>query len=399
MSKKTEHINFYLIGIGNQSVPLLDKDMLDLIAKSTIFSGGKRHYDLVKQILPKQHQWIEISGKMNVLVDAYKRVNSSVIVFASGDPFFYGFGNTLKRLLPDSTMKVFPYFNSIQRLCHKTQTNYNNLQVVSVHGRTWSDLDTALISGRDLIGVLTDQKKTPAKIAKRMLQYGFNNYQIIIGEELDGTYEKIESLALNTCTVKEHKPLNCVLLQKTKAINKHFGIPDNEFVPLLGRPKMITKMPIRLSTIQALDLSNANVFWDIGACTGSVAIEAKRHYPGLSVIAFEKREECGAIIQQNKERFSAPGIQIEIADFFNLDLESFPIPDSIFIGGHGNRLAEMIVKINVLAPKAIIITNAVQESTSLTFITELKKLDYKINSTIIQVNNHNKIVIHKAYQY
>jgi len=375
------------------------EDVLELIAEHTFFSGGKRHYELVKNLLPEQHQWIEISGKMELLVEKYKTVNSSVVVFASGDPFFYGFGNTLKRLLPDSTMKTWPYFNSIQRLCHKTQTNYNALKAVSVHGRTWNELDEALISGGSLIGVLTDNKKTPAKIAERLLQYGFGNYQIIVGEELDGEQERIEHLDLNSCIGKENNVLNCVLLHKTKAVNKHFGIPDHEFIPLSGRPKMITKMAIRLSTIQALDLSNANVFWDIGACTGSVAIEAKRHYPNLSVVAFEKREECGEIIQQNKERFSAPGIQIEIADFFELDLDNYPIPDSIFIGGHGNRLAEMIAQITVIAPKATIVTNAVQESTSKTFITELEKLNYKIDNIIIKVDNHNEIIIHKADKY
>jgi precorrin-6Y C5,15-methyltransferase (decarboxylating) len=399
LNKTTEHTNFYLIGIGNQPSPLIGEDVLTLIADHTIFSGGKRHYELVKKLLPEQHQWIEISGKMELLIEQYKTANSSVVVFASGDPFFYGFGNTLKRLLPDSTMKAFSYFNSIQRLCHKTQMNYNALQAVSVHGRTWSELDAALIGGGDLIGVLTDNKKTPAKIANRLLQYGFDNYQITVGEELDGTQEKIESLDLSSCTVKKHQPLNCVLLQKTKAVNKHFGIPDHEFIPLLGRPKMITKMPIRLSTIHALDLNRAIAFWDVGSCTGSVAIEAKRHYPNLSIVAFEKREECGGIIQRNKERFSTPGIQIEIADFFELELENYPVPDSIFIGGHGNRLEDMIAKISVLAPNAIIVTNAVQESTSTTFKAVLEKLNYKIDNTTIKIDDHNEIIIHKAHKY
>ena len=214
MKQNHKHIDFYLIGISNHPTPKWSDDVLTLIKKSTVFSGGKRHYELVKTYLPQNHKWIEISGKMDALIQQYKTIDVSIVVFASGDPFFYGFGNTLQRLLPKTELKAFPYFNSIQLLCHKTQTNYNNLTAVSVHGRDWSVLDEALINRNELIGVLTDNKKTPAVIAKRMLQYGFDNYTITIGESLDSVSEHIEQLDLSDCTAKTHNKLNCVLLKQ-----------------------------------------------------------------------------------------------------------------------------------------------------------------------------------------
>ena len=120
----------------------------------------------------------------------------------------------MQRLLPNAELQAFPYFNSIQLLCHKTQTNYNQLKTVSVHGRDWSALDEVLINRNTLIGVLTDNKKTPSEIAKRMLQYGFDNYTITIGEALDGQQEHIEQLSLIDCIQKEHQKLNCVLLRQ-----------------------------------------------------------------------------------------------------------------------------------------------------------------------------------------
>ena len=179
MTKTAKHIDFYLIGISNHPTPVWNKDVLQLIKESVVFSGGKRHYQLVQSFLPKTHRWIEISGKMDALIEQYKTIDTSIVVFASGDPFFYGFGNTLQRLLPNAELQAFPYFNSIQLLCHKTQTNYNQLKTVSVHGRDWSALNEALINRNTLIGVLTDNKKTPSEIAKRMLQYGFDNYTIM----------------------------------------------------------------------------------------------------------------------------------------------------------------------------------------------------------------------------
>ena len=393
-----EHIDFYLIGISNHSSQQMKDEVLTLINKATIFSGGKRHYKLVKSYLPVHHVWIEISGKMQDLIEQYNAYNDTILVFTSGDPFFYGFGNTLQRFLPDAKLHAIPYFNSLQLLCHKTQTNYNTLKTVSIHGRDWSALDQALIQRYDLIGVLTDNKKTPKEIAKRMLQYGFDNYSIIIGESLDGDEEHIAQLDLVTCTHKSHDQLNCVLLKQIAPKNKFFGIPDAFFIPLRNRANMITKMPIRLGTISALELQNKSVFWDIGSCTGSVAIEAKQHFPHLKIIAFEKREECGDIIQQNTERFSTPGIDIIIDDFFNLNLKEFPIPDVIFIGGHGGRLQELIHLTHQLNPRVRIVTNAVKESSTQIFKEELTKLNYTIITSNIQVNEHNKISIHSAEQ-
>ena len=384
------------MGISNHPTPKWSDDVLTLIDKSTVFSGGKRHYELVQSYLPKNHKWIEISGKMEALIQQYKTIDVSIVVFASGDPFFYGFGNTLQRLMPKAELKAFPYFNSIQLLCHKTQTNYNNLIFISVHGRDWSALDEALINRNELIGVLTDTKKTPAVIAERMLQYGFDNYTITVGESLDGDSEYIEQLGLLDCTTKTHNKLNCVLLKQIAPKEKHFGIPDTAFIHLENRANMITKMPIRLTTISALALQNKQVFWDIGACTGSVAIEAKQQFPHLKIVAFEKRTECGTIIQQNTERFSTPGIEIVIDDFFNLNLSNYPVPDVVFIGGHGGRLKELIQTVYQLNPTVRFVTNAVRETSTAVFTEELTALNYTLSTNTIQLNEHNTISIHTA---
>ena len=127
-----------------------------------------------------------------------------------------------------------------------------------------------------------------------------------------------------------------------------------------GRKKMITKMPIRLLTLQALDLPIHHVFWDIGFCTGSVSIEARLLFPHLQICAFEIRPECEAIIQENARRFGALGIDIHICDFIETDITSLPRPDAVFIGGHGGRLKDIMAKVlSVLTDDGIIVFNSV----------------------------------------
>lgn len=75
---------------------------------------------------------------------------------------------------------------------------------------------------------------------------------------------------------------NCVLLMKAPncALQRPaLGIPDTKFILLNDRTKMITKAPIRVIDLSLLELHNSRYFWDIGACTGSVSIEARRQYP------------------------------------------------------------------------------------------------------------------------
>jgi precorrin-6Y C5,15-methyltransferase (decarboxylating) len=120
-------------------------------------------------------------------------------------------------------------------------------------------------------------------------------------------------------------------------------------------------MPIRLLTLQTLDLPNRKVLWDIGACTGSVSIEARLLFPHLQIEAFEIRPECEAIISENARKFGAPGINVHIGDFLETDISVLPRPDAVFIGGHGGKLKEIMVKVlTVLTPKGCIVMNSVK---------------------------------------
>lgn len=96
---------------------------------------------------------------------------------------------------------------------------------------------------------------------------------------------------------------------------------------------MITKMPVRLCSLHALDLATKTVLWDIGFCTGSLSIEAKLRFPHLAVHAFEKRAECMQIMESNQQKLGAPGITSYIGDFFEEDLSQPAPPDAVFVGG------------------------------------------------------------------
>ncbi|NQX85847.1 MAG: precorrin-6y C5,15-methyltransferase (decarboxylating) subunit CbiE [Flavobacteriaceae bacterium] len=320
------------------------------------------------------------------------------MIFASGNPLFYGFSNTLQNKYPNAVIYNEPHFSSIQLLANKTNTNSNELMSVSVHGRTWKALDVALIQQKSLIGVLTDAEKNPKTIAERLLEYGFTNYKISIGEDLEGEHEKVQTLTLSEALYQEYHKLNCVLLHKTEQRKLHFGIQDGHFKGLPGRPNMITKMPIRLTTLHLLEILNAKVFWDIGFCTGSITIEAKLKNPNLEVVAFEKRKECEEILYQNQKIFGVPGIHGVIGDFFEQEIEIYNQPDTVFIGGHGGRLEELLTKVNeVITPNAIIVMNTVKETSNKIFKESCKILGWELVEEInLTLDLNNPICLLKA---
>lgn len=351
-------MKFYVIGISDAPRPYLPPEVIKLICQGRIFSGGKRHYGLVAPYLPEGAKWIDITTPLDAVFEQY---HDEVIVFASGDPLFFGYANTIKRRMPDAEIILFPSFNSLQLLAHRLVMPYNDMRIVSLTGRPWPEFDKALIERAGKIGVLTDHEHTPANIASRMLEYGYNGYQMHVGEHLGNPQEeRISTMSLEDAAEREFDYPNCLILVGNDPRPRYFGIPDSEFDLLNGREKMITKSPIRLLSLQAMELPPKSVLWDIGFCTGSVSIEARLRFPHLHVEAFEVRPECETLMQDNSRRFGAPGINYHIGDFLEMDIENLPRPDAVFIGGHGGHLKEIMARVlAVLADDGCIVMNSV----------------------------------------
>ena len=399
-------MKFIVIGITDNPKPCFPPEVMEIIRRGKVFSGGKRHHEIVSPLLPTDSQWIDITAPLDSVFEQY---HDEVVVFASGDPLFFGFANTIKRRMPDAEIVVFPTFNSLQILAHRLLMPYHDMRIVSLTGRPWPEFDKALIERAEKIGVLTDKEHTPTAIAQRMLEYGYTNYTIYVGEHLGNpSLEKVTTLTLEEAAKTEFAMPNCLILNSSDSCSKKetwFGIPDNEFTLLDGREKMITKMPIRLLTLQALDLPKRHVFWDIGFCTGSVSIEARLQFPHLHIEAFEIRPECEAIIQENACRFGAPGINIHMGDFLEADISVLPRPDAVFIGGHGGQLKNIMTKVlTVLADGGCIVMNSVKAPKVLTDSHQLwdeacQELGLQQEPPMrIVINEHHPIEILKAHR-
>ena len=386
--------------MNDEQSPLFTPEVQGLIAQHRIFSGGRRHRELVAALLPADAVWIDIVVPLTEVYHQYQELNEPVLVFASGDPLFFGYTTTLMREFPGLVSQTFPSFSSLQMLAHSLRLPYHDMRVVSLTGRPWHELDRALIERAAKVGILTDRKNTPARIAQRMLDYGYSNYQMHIGVRLGGSREEVYSLPLTEVVAQEFEHPNCLIIEDTKPTHyaAPIGLHELDFFPLNGRVKMITKMPVRLVSLSLLELEHRRSFWDVGFCTGSVSIEAKLRYPHLVVTSFEVRPEGKELMEINTRRFHAPGIDYHIGDFLSQDLDALPRPEAAFIGGHGGRLIEFVERLTTLMGEdGVLVFNSVSSETLDLFREAIKRVGWHISyETLLTVDEHNPITILQA---
>lgn len=389
---------FTVIGITDSREPELSSVAREAIRAGKVFSGGKRHHEIVREMLPAGHEWIDVTVPLEDVFEKYAGCEE-LTVFASGDPLFYGFGGTLQRRFPEAEIEIIPAFNSLQMLAHALVLPYQDMTCVSLTGRDWDNFDSALIKGLPIIGVLTDRRHTPAAIARRMVDYGYDNYSCCVGENMGNEEtQRASRMSLEEMGGKEFAMPNCVILIRIEKRERPFGIPDAMFAHLPGRERMITKMPIRLMSLSMLDLRNRREMWDVGFCTGSVSIEAKLQFPDLHITAFERREESHELFEINTHRLGTPDIECVIGDFFEADLTVCPHPDAVFIGGHGGRLNEMVERISkVLRPGGVVVFNSVSDESCVAFEDAVNSCGMSVTARHrVALDDYNPIVILRA---
>lgn len=391
-------MKFIVIGIDDDGRWMFAKEVSKILRNHWIYAGGLRHHELVKGRLPEGSRWIEVKSPLEKTFEQFAGLDE-IVIFASGDPLFYGLAGSIRRRWPEVEVEVYPYFSSLQMLARQVVMPYENLRMVSLTGRAWHEFDRALIERCAEIGVLTDRRHTPATIAQRMLDYGFSNYTMYVGEQMGNAEERVRELTLEEAAGMTFVRPNCLILRLTERRERPFGVEDGQLAGLEGRPNMVTKMPVRLLDLSFLELRGKRRLWDIGFCTGAVSVEAKLQFPHIRVTAFEQREECEALIAENARRFGVPGIEVMMGDFLAAELENLEMPDAVFIGGHGGRLSEMM---EVLAAEmksgGVVVFNAVSEESLALFRESAAKCGFREGRVCrVVVDEHNPVTVVSAY--
>lgn len=81
---------FYVIGLDDNMKQYFPPEVLEIISSHRVFSGGVRHHEIVRSLLPEKADWIDIKVPLDEVFDRYRSYDGreSIVVFASGDPLF-----------------------------------------------------------------------------------------------------------------------------------------------------------------------------------------------------------------------------------------------------------------------------------------------------------------------
>lgn len=372
-----------IVGIGMGPEDLTARQ-LEVINQADILVGGKRLLDHFKQSRArKKNIGKDIEGIVDFVRQEMKK--SNIVVLASGDPMFFGIGRRLVNAVGDRYARVYPNISSLSAAFARIKEPWDDARVISLHGRKNETQLFRALEEENKIAVLTDPKNNPAWLAGRLLKNQFINYQMCVLETLGSESEKIGWYTLAEAAETTFSDPNMVILKRSP------GDSGEKRLPMIGAPdswydherRLITKSEIRAITLSKLRLSTNQVLWDLGAGSGSVAVEAGLIIKKGKIIAVEKKPERAAQIKNNQQKFGVGNLMVLQAELPQ-GLDKLPGPDRVFIGGGGSQLKSIITAAaRYLKPEGIIVVNTVLIPNAETARATLKDLDF--NTEIIQV--------------
>ncbi len=125
----------------------------------------------------------------------------------------------------------------------------------------------------------------------------------------------------------------------------------------------VTRQEVRAVALSKARLAPAGVIYDVGAGSGSIAIEAALLAPLASVFAIERDPERADLCRQNARRFGAGNVTV-ITGTAPEELQGLPDPDRVFIGGSGGNITDILADITKrLRPGGRVVVMAVTVET------------------------------------
>jgi precorrin-6Y C5,15-methyltransferase (decarboxylating) len=319
-----------VVGIGADGWEGLGEPARAAVLAADLLVGGERQLALVPDAPAERRGW---PSPLTALVDELVETDGrAVCVLASGDPMLHGVGATFARRLAPGRLRVIPHASAHALACARLGWPASEVELISAVARPAEVIAPALQPGRRLVAYVGDRTGAAA-VARVACERGYGPSRLVVLEELGGPGERIEESTAREWGDRAAAPLHTVALEAR-------GDPG---APLLGRTPglrddayehdgQITKRHVRAVTLAALVPVPGQLLWDVGAGSGSIAIEWLRAAPGARAIAIERDAERAERIGRNALRLGVPALEI-VAGTAPGALDGLDAPDAIFIGG------------------------------------------------------------------
>ena len=340
-------------GAGCGSKMLYTEEFKDAIRKADLVLTSLK--DISELILLNENvKTVSVTDTIEYIRENEDR-NVNLCVCASGDTGFYSIARIIKKSVKGTGELTFlPAVGSLSYFCAKIGMGYENMKLVSLHGRDKSIVP--YVCYNEYVFALTGGKVKVQDLAVQLVRAGFGDeLTLYIGENLSLDGERIVTGTPGEIASMEFSDLAVVVIHNPNYVNRHRTLRDSDFL----RAKVpMTKESVRTLAVSELDIVPEDVVWDIGAGTGSVTCALCYKACESTVYALEKNPYACELIEKNAAHTGARNVKVACGTAPD-DLAGFPSPDKVFIGGSSGRMDEILDLILKANPKAVICATAV----------------------------------------
>jgi precorrin-6Y C5,15-methyltransferase (decarboxylating) len=381
-----QHRHIDVVGMG-LSPDDLTAGHRRIIERADTLIGGRR----LLGFFPDSPAEKKVIGKdIEAVVACIRRRlgRKTIVVLASGDPLFFGIGAKLVEAFGPDRVTIHPNISSVAAAFARIKEPWGGVRVLSLHGRKNESELLRALAEEDCVAVLTDPARNPAWLSRLVLQKLGGGFRLAVMEALGTASERHGWYPLTEAAAKEFREPNIALLKRevggsTGRRPLCLGTPDAEFEHHGG---LITKSEVRAVSLAKLRLSPGQVLWDLGAGSGSVAIEASLLLGKGRIVAVEQRSERIDQIKANARRFAVRNLSV-VQAVLPAGLARLPKPDRIFIGGGGKNLPAIISEAaRHLKPDGIVVINTVLLQNVHDAATALRRLGFTTEMVQLQIH-------------
>lgn len=351
--------NCTLLGILDDGWAGLSDTARQRLATADVVIGAGRTLELVRPFLSATVTLKDMDGLLGQVrgwISAARDAGQSVVALATGDPLCHGIASWLTGKLGRDGFEILPAVSTLQLAFARFKTPWQDIKISTCHTADAGEWLVGATPAHGLyklmraialhprVALFTGPDNNPARLARALITAGYgDDVKLSIACRLLLPDEEIfTELAADDVANRQFPEPNVVLVERTPdTARPSFGLDDLEYIQRSPEKGLITKQEARALSLAKLRLKPDALVWDIGAGSGSVGLECARLAPHGHVWAIEKNEGDAVNARANAEHFRIGNYTL-CEGKAPAQLDTWPDPDAVFIGGSGGELGELI---------------------------------------------------------
>ena len=382
----------HIIGVGSDGLGGLTARAREILGGADLILGSDNALDLITGLRAERFRvGPDLQEVVRLLEENFGR--KKMVIVAGGDPLFYGVARYLCDRLGKERFEVLPHVSSMQLAFARVKESWEEAYLTNLATHPLASvLDR--IRTAETAGLFTTETDDPSRIARELLAQGIDYFRAYVCENIGAPDERVTQGELADIQGMDFAPLNVMILKRKPGRPdqprkpgrfRGFGNPDDVFAQSRPKSGLVTQSEVRAIALAQLDLQPGSIVWDVGAGSGSVAIEAANlTYPGR-VYAIEQDAADYHLILANAEMFGVHNLSA-VHGTAPAVFNGLPPPDAIFVGGTGREVARLLESAyKALRPAGRLVANvATLESLSATYAA-MKGLTGSVHVQLISV--------------